>query len=216
MFPMDRAAVIAPGVDAEYLAASPRESREPRVAFTGSWIPRKGVDLLVRVMNQVLRERLHVRLDLYGTGHPPGAILGSFAADVRERITVFGRLANAQIADRLSSAAVFLFPSQYEGFGMALAEAMACGCAPVTTPTGFGGELTDGREAIICAFDDEARVRTGVLALLDDAELRARIAEAARSRVEGLSWDAQIARLDTTYRSWLQGSAACDRSNSSA
>lgn len=214
MFSMDRAAVIAPGIDAEYLAVTPRKNREPRIAFTGSWIPRKGIGLLVRVMNEVLSVRPHVQLDLYGTRHPPGVILDGFAPEVRKRITVFGRLTNAQIAERLSSAAVFLFPSQYEGFGMALAEAMACGCAPVTTPTGFGGELIDGREAIVCAFDDESRVRTAVLALLDDAGLRARIAGAARIRVEGLSWDTQIANLDRTYRSWLTGGATCDRSDS--
>lgn len=203
LFARERAAVISPGLDAEYLSVAAQQTRQERIAFTGSWISRKGVRNVIEVMNQVLRARSQARLDLYGTGWHPDAVIAQFSSVVRERIDVHGRLSNEEIAQGLSRAKVFFFPSQYEGFGMALAEAMACGCAPVTTRTGFGAELSDGVEALLCPFDDREAMRRSVVALLDDEDLRARVANAARQRVQSLGWPAQVKQLEIVYRSWL-------------
>ena len=205
LFPADRTAVIAPGLDDEYLRVPLARQREARVAFTGTWTPRKGVKHVVGVMNVVLRQHPGLRLDLYGTAGRADAILNQFDPSVGERITVRGRVSNRDLADGLSRAAVFFFPTQYEGFGMALAEAMACGCAPVTTRTGFGAELRQGEEAFVCGFDDSEAMRRAIVALLDDANLRSRLAEAARRRVRALSWRTQIGTLEATYLSWLSG-----------
>jgi len=215
LFPPSRTAVISPGLDDEYLSAARETSKERRVAFTGSWISRKGIRNVVEVMNLVLGERPELHLDLYGTGGGE-AIPRHFSQSVRQRIAVHGRLSNQEIADGLSRACVFFFPSQYEGFGMALAEAMACGCAPVTTPTGFGAELRDGDEALVCAFDDTSAMRRAVLALLDDESLRSRIAAAARKRVHLLAWPTQVGNLEAAYRSWLEASAMDGKRRASA
>jgi glycosyltransferase involved in cell wall biosynthesis len=206
LFPRERTAVVSPGLDDEYLAAPPQPRAQPRVAFIGSWIARKGVRNLVAVMNEVLHARAEVRLDLYGTACPAETVFAQFPAALRGRVQVHGRLSNQQIAEGLSRAHVFFFPSQYEGFGMALAEAMACGCAPVTTPTGFGAELRDGSEALLCAFDDRKAMLRAVLALLDDHGLRERIAHAAQQRARALRWQDQVAKLESLYRSWLSRS----------
>ena len=197
----DRTAVINPGIDTAYLSVPFSTPKEPRVAFTGTWLLRKGVNHVVSVMSEVLRERPSLQLDLYGTGSTAERILGEFPSHLRQQINVQSRF--HENSEGLSKAKVFFFPSQYEGFGMALAEAMACGCAPVTTPTGFGAELRDGEEALVCAFDDTSAMRKAVLALLDDERLRSRIAVAARERVRALDWTGQIGRLEATYRSWL-------------
>ena len=202
MFGREQTAVVSPGLDSEYLSIAPSPARDRRIAFTGTWIPRKGTGHVVEAMNEVLRERPGLQFDLYGTGGGE-TVLRQFSESVRARISVHGRLTNQQIAEGLSRAAIFFFPSQYEGFGMALAEAMACGCAPVTTPTGFGAELRNGDEAVVCGFNDVPAMRRAILALLDDEGLRSRIANAARARVSLLSWDAQIGRLEAAYLSWL-------------
>lgn len=205
LFEPGRAVVVAPGLDDEYLSCARRQplGSGQRIAFTGSWIARKGTANLVRVMDQVLGQRPEVHFDLYGTGGGD-ALLADFSPAVRKRVTVHGRLSNLAVAEGLSRAGVFFFPSQYEGFGMALAEAMACGCAPVTTPTGFGAELRDGEEAFVCKFNDVAAMVRALLVLMDDECLRSAMAERARRRVEGLSWPAQVRRLEAAYLGWLQ------------
>jgi glycosyltransferase involved in cell wall biosynthesis len=140
---------------------------------------------------------------MYGTGWDQDSVLAYFAADFHNRITVYPRLSNQEIADGLSKAKIFFFPTQYEGFGMALAEAMASSCAPVTTPTGFGAELRNGREAIICDFDDETAMEQAIVSLLEDDELHSRIARAAWERVRSLDWDQQVKKLEAVYTRWV-------------
>lgn len=202
--PRGRTAVVAPGIDDEYLSIVPQHQKEQRVAFAGSWIPRKGIDHVVRVMSDLLRERPDLRLDLYGVATAAAGVLERFPSALRDRISVEeGFIRNAVLAQRLAKTKVFFFPTQYEGFGMALAEAMACGCAPVTTRTGFGAELRHGEEALLCDFDDPAAMRKAILALLEDAALRARIAGAAAQRARSLDWRGQIRRLETAYSTWV-------------
>ena len=102
----------------------------------------------------------------------------------------------------LERAKVFLFPSLYEGFGMATAEAMACGCAAVVTPTGFGGSLVNDTEALVRPFQDVDKLSDAARQLLSNRVLRDNIAQAGRKRVSELTWSRQVDRLDAAYRQW--------------
>lgn len=197
-----RAAAIEPGLDPYFLSVPFTTNRESTIAFTGTWIPRKGIESLKTVMSRILTNHRDVRLFLYGTGEPSHKVLGSFPAEVRDRVTAHSHLTGREISDGLSKASIFFFPTQYEGFGMALSEAMACGCAPVTTPTGFGATLRHGEEALICDFTDTDEMERSVLSLLQDEALRARIARNAWERVRGLTWEANVARLEGLYTQW--------------
>ena len=86
---------------------------------------------------------------------------------------------------------------------MATAEAMACGCAAVVTPTGFGGTLVHETEALICPFRAPEALAGAVRQLLQDEKARERISRAGRARVEGLTWERQVKELEMLYRSWL-------------
>jgi glycosyltransferase involved in cell wall biosynthesis len=177
--------------------------KENRLAYTGSWIDRKGVGHLTTVMSRVLSQDQTLHFDVFGTGGNRGAVLVGFPAALHDRITVHGRLSNAELAASLAKAKVFFFPTQYEGFGMALAEAMACSCAAVTTRTGFGAELRDGREALLCDFSDVEGMEQALWRLLRDEELRAKIARSGWERIQTLRWDANVKRLEGIYSQWV-------------
>ena len=178
--------------------------RENRVAFLGSWIVRKGIAPLVAAVVPLLRERPDLRLDLLGVGESAETVLAAFPAELHPRIIVEPRLSVPEIFARLSRTKVFFLPTEYEGFGLALAEAMACGCAAVTTPTGFGAELRDGEEAILCPFGAVEAMRGALARLLDDDALRSRIAEAGWRRVQDLRWETSVGKLEATYLRWLE------------
>jgi glycosyltransferase involved in cell wall biosynthesis len=202
LYPPERTAVIAPGLDNEYLSSPFASEKQERVAYTGSWIARKGISTLARVMNRILSRKPDLHFDIYGTGWDRDSVLAYFSADLHNRITVYPRLSNQDIADGLSKAKIFFFPTQYEGFGMALAEAMAASCAPVTTRTGFGAELRDGHEALLCDFNDEPAMEMAVLDLLENDDLRKRISRAAWQRVQSLCWETQVKKLEAIYSRW--------------
>lgn len=201
IFEPGRTAVVEPGLDDEYLAMPFIDNKEHRVAYTGSWIARKGIVKLTAVMTDVLTRDPELRFDVYSGGDRE-AVLACFPASLHGRIEVFDRLNSEQLSGAMARAKVFFFPSQYEGFGMSLGEAMACSCAVVTTPTGFGAELRDGVEGLVCGFEDVEAMKSGVLRLLSDEQERLRIARAGWERVQRLRWDAQIKRLEATYERW--------------
>jgi len=203
IFEPERTAVVEPGLDDEYLARPFIENKEHRIAHTGSWIARKGSEKLTAVMTEVLNQDRELRFDVYGTGDNRDAVLTCFPASLRERIEVHGRLSNQQLANAMARAKVFFFPSQYEGFGMSLGEAMACSCAVVTTPTGFGAELRDGIEGLVCGFNDLVAMKRSILKLLSDEQERRSIARAGWERVRTLTWQANVRKLEATYASWV-------------
>lgn len=204
LYPVERTTVVEPGLDQEYLSQPLTSQKAERVAFTGTWSPRKGIDTLSAVMTKVLTQHQHLYFDIYGTGGAQDTVLTWFPAEFHSRIVVHPRLSNQEIAEGLAKAKVFFFPSEYEGFGIALAEAMACSCAVVTTPTGFGAELAHDQEALVCDFNDIGAMEQAVLQLLRDDELRSKIADGGWKRVRSLNWEANIQKLETIYCRWIE------------
>jgi glycosyltransferase involved in cell wall biosynthesis len=202
LYTPDRTAVVEPGLDKEYLSMPFVSEKQERIAYIGSWIPRKGIKILSAVMTKVLARQPQVSFDVYGTGEQRDAVLACFPSELHRRIVVRPRLSSKEIVEGLAKAKVFFFPTQYEGFGMTLAEAMACSCAPVTTRTGFGATLLDGVDALLCDFTDADLMERSILTLLDNEELRSKIARSAWIRVRTLTWEANVARLEALYRQW--------------
>jgi glycosyltransferase involved in cell wall biosynthesis len=82
---------------------------------------------------------------------------------------------------------VFVLPSVDDGFGMALLEAMANGCACITTTnTGASELLTDGRDALIVEPANEHQLAESILRLYESEELRQTLALAARERTRSV------------------------------
>ena len=200
-----RMEVVPLGLSAEYLDLPLRAEHANRVACLGSWIDRKGLPALIGAMVPLLRARPTLGLDLFGVDTTENDPLPDFPADVRAQIIVQPKLPTRELIDRLARARVFFFPSEYEGFGLALAEAMACGCAAVTTRTGYGAELRDNEEALLCGFGDVSAMSSAIARLLDDDALRARISGAGHARVQGLRWENSVRKLENTYLRWLDG-----------
>ena len=87
---------------------------------------------------------------------------------------------------------------------MATTEAMACGCAVVVTPTGFGETIRDGVDGFLCNFQDVDMITARCSLLFADDELRQRLITAARERIMNLSWPSQVQKLELQYKQWVQ------------
>jgi glycosyltransferase involved in cell wall biosynthesis len=97
--------------------------------------------------------------------------------------------------------AVFLVPSAWEGFGLPGAEAMACGAALVSTRNdGVDAYATHGESALLCPVNDHVALAAAVGYLLDDRDLRRRLAVNGASAVARRSWSLATHEFEACLR----------------
>ncbi len=169
-------------------------------AFVGRLDPQKGVDTLLSAMSHLGARGEGVRIVLAGDG-PQRHLMENYIAHGEG-----GKLANwlgfvRDVRGVLSAADALVMPSRWEGWPVALGEAMAAGLAVVVTRApGIIDVIDDGQTGLLVPTDDVPQLAEAILRLSRDADLRARLGEAARRRVaEKFSIDANIAAHEELY-----------------
>jgi glycosyltransferase involved in cell wall biosynthesis len=97
-----------------------------------------------------------------------------------------------------ANAAVVVYPSLAEGFGLPVLEAMAHG-TPVVTSSGTATEETAGDAALLVDPLDTGAIASAIATLLDDRELASRLGHAGRERARSFSWARSAALAAEVY-----------------
>ena len=202
-----RIAVVLPGTDPAPLAEG-SGTAAPALLCVASVTPRKGHALLVEALAG-LRDRPWT-LDCAGslTMDPACAAALSAAIEARGlqgRVRLHGECDEAGLRALYAAADVFVLPSFHEGYGMALAEALAHGLPVVSTRAGAIPDTVPAAAGLLVAPGDACALRSALQHVLDDAGLRARLAQGARAARRDLpTWADSAARfaaaLDTAAR----------------
>jgi glycosyltransferase involved in cell wall biosynthesis len=183
--------VIPNGVDTDRLHPSEasRASR-PTVLFVGTWHGRKrGAALADAFATHVLPAFPEAELHLVTQDAP---------ADPGPGVRVLGRLDAEALAAAYREAWVFCLPSEYEGFGIPYAEAMASGTPVVATPNvGARYVLDDGRAGAIVNLPS---LGPAIVELLGDPDMRARMRVAGLARVREFALASVVDRYEAIYR----------------
>jgi glycosyltransferase involved in cell wall biosynthesis len=147
-----RVAVIPPGIrlpNPEMVAAAKRQRASgspPIVVSAGRLEPERRFDVLIRAMPAVLAAFPSCRFTIIGSGAAEPD-LRKLALDLGVEGTVTWTGWLPEITAVLASSDVYVNTVPFEGFGMATAEAIACGLPVVVTSTGASVELIDGGSA---------------------------------------------------------------------
>ncbi len=177
--------IIFDGIDTDVFVPTPDLARRDdglppsegriRLLFVGNRTRRKGFDLLPRIM-----DRLPPDYVLYYTG----GFQGRETAPPHPRMLPIGSPDRAGLVAAYQSCDILLFPSRLEGFGIAPAEALACGRPVVTTDASALPEVVDdGLNGFLVPRDDVAGYAEKVRLLGEDAALRRRFGEHGRQKV---------------------------------
>lgn len=204
--PADSITVIYEGYDATIFRPPSDVSWEPKppyLLYAGTLAPNKNIPFLLDVYAR-LRERADVRLTLVGKQDDAqvGALLSALPVGIREGVEFAGFVSDGELATLMQECAAFVFPSLYEGFGLAPVEAMACGAPVISSYAGSLREVVSTGGVLLSPTDKEAWV-SELTHVLEDADYREQLSERALTRSRAFSWD----RAAQAYRALLDQQA---------
>lgn len=207
--PPERIRVIPLGVEPRFLGphdpsrvADARRRHglpEAYVACIGTIQPRKNVDVVLDAVS-LLRGR--------GRGLPPLVVAGRtgwMSEEVVRRakaspgVIHLGEVSDEDLPLLYAGASLFVSPSSYEGFGLAVAEAMAAGVA-VIAGSGSASDEVVGDAGVLVAPRDAAALADAMDSLLRDEARRRALAAAGRARIAQFTWEATARATREVYR----------------
>jgi glycosyltransferase involved in cell wall biosynthesis len=162
---------------------------KPFILYVGSHHPRKNLKSLVRAFEFIASDIPH---DLVMVGPPiwQDNELKQYikASPYTSRVRLVGFVPREALPLFFNAAEVFVFPSRYEGFGLPVLEAMACGCPVVTTQTSSLPEVA-GDAAILVSPDDVPGLGGATLRVLKDNSLRERMRKNGLQQAGKFCWE---------------------------
>jgi glycosyltransferase involved in cell wall biosynthesis len=159
--------------------------RRPFVLAVSSLAPHKNLGTLVQAIGRI-RHR-HADLDVVLAGARFDRVFGTGLLPESGAIQV-GYVSDAELKALYQSAACFVYPSLYEGFGLPPLEAMACGCPVVLSSAGALPEV-GGNAVLYFDPNDPVALAAAVARVLDEPGLARQLCENGRARAAELTWD---------------------------
>lgn len=152
-----------------------------RVVTIGRYAYQKGYDLLLQAWAEVEKQYPDWSLDIYGMGDQTSyrQLMSDLGIDVR-RCRLNGPVED--VVKTYTDSSVFVLSSRFEGFGLVLVEAMACGLPVVSfdCPAGPDEIITDGVDGLLVPSGDVHALAGKLMTLMADEALRERLGQQAR------------------------------------
>jgi phosphatidylinositol alpha-mannosyltransferase len=168
--------------------------------------PRKGLAVLLAAIPKIVYKIPNLRILVAGPGNasdfeklvPP---------DLRERITFLGRISEVEKAQFFKSISLYIAPNTGgESFGIILAEAMAAKTPIVASNLpAFMKLLDDGTSGAIFISEDSDDLADTVLNLLENSQMREKIAIAGFEKAKSFDWDSVGDQILSVYEMALTG-----------
>ena len=191
--PESRIQVIPLGYDAQRFRPGPPPAealQRPYLLHVGQAYPHKNLRRLIEAFAQLAPRHPQVRLLLAGKPHPTETPrLQALVAErgLQHRVEFRAYVPAAELPDLYRGALALVYPSLWEGFGLPVLEAMACG-TPVLTSLGSGTEEVAGGAALLVDPTHLAALVEGVDALLSQQALREGLRQEGLARADSHSW----------------------------
>lgn len=196
VFPNGIDVASLPDADGEaFRAKFPQLGDRPYFVFVGRLDELKGVDVLTEAFAQVRKANHDVDLVLIGPDSGMESMVRRLAGDagISEHVLITGAMYGLEKYDAVRGATAFTMASRYEGWGNAVAEAMAMGVPVVVTPQCHFPRIVETGVGLVAPREPEP-FAAAMMTLLDDPAAAQEMGKAARQRViDELDWSRRAA-----------------------
>jgi len=123
---------------------------------------------------------------------------------IENKVRFLGHVTELELVTLYSMADVFVFPSFYEGFGVPLIEAMACGAPVITSNTSSLPEVA-GDAAVLIEPHNTGQIAKAMLQVLESEQLRDELRQKGYTRAQHFTWPKSASKMLTVYQKLFDG-----------
>lgn len=215
--PADKITVLYSGVDQRFRRVSDQQALDSTrakyqladvsyVLSVGTVQPRKNYSRAIQALAEVRATGIDLHYVIAGAkGWLEDEMRETIvSAGMEDFVHILGYVDDADLPALYSGSRMLLMPSLYEGFGLPIVEAMACGLPVITSNISSLPEVA-GDAAILVNPTDTVEIRDAMLAVESDSILRGQLVQKGYRQAAQFSWQRSAAQLLSVYMSLLDG-----------
>lgn len=194
--------VIPNPVDLDNYPVRVGEATPPKIVAVGRLVPQKNIEMLIEAFSLIEKKYPDVSVTVYGEG-PERETLENQIAMLKLENKFFLPGANRNVLETIRDAAIFVFPTDYEGFPNVLVEAIAMGIPVVSTnfATGVAKEIVDANVGLVVPCGNTTEFAKAMDALLSNPEKREHIRAISRGAIEPFKVEKVIEKWNYLFKS---------------
>ena len=171
------------------------------ILYVGLVEPRKNLPGLINSYKDLVGEGIDHDLVIVGrSGWSSGAVFSQVEAlGLNQRVRFTGYVDQHDLPLVYNLASLFVYPTRYEGFGLPVLEALACGTPVITTNASSLPEIV-GDAGILIPPDDAGALLKAMHRVLEDPELMADLSARGMKRAKGFTWERTALQTRQVYR----------------
>lgn len=185
---------------------------EQYVLYVGTNKPHKNIAGLVAAWHCLGKRREKLVIAGHWDARYDEAKKAVLRLNLEKEVFFLGPVPEDDLPSLYSGAKIFVFPSKYEGFGLPVLEAMACGTAVACSNIPSFREIT-GSSAVMFAPDSVEEMSQGILELLENNDYRENMAVRGTERAARFTWNRTVLKTLTVYRDVLEESSYSNSTN---
>ncbi|MDR3012555.1 MAG: glycosyltransferase family 4 protein [Chitinispirillales bacterium] len=195
--------IIENGIDTDrYCIDESTKREEDLLLFVGRLKKYKRVDNIFKAMSILDKSGYVTRLAIVGTGDDmPRLKKSAGKLGLGDRVEFVGFVDEDKKIEYYRKAAIFVNPSEKEGWGITNIEAAACGTPVVANDApGLRDSVVNNETGLLYSENDIQSLACSLKKMLDDRDLQKKLGESGRLRAQNFSWDASAQKVEE----WLQ------------